>query len=117
MKTGAEDDSLSTPIFAFSTSSARAVPLAASTSRPISTSRTDPLIPFPPWYSLEPFGHALIPPDKGAVLLQRLFQLFRRNVARNRIAGKRQRGGGAGGLAHRKAGAGDPRRRLPVMGH
>src|SRR6516165_4482431 len=48
MNTGAEDDSLSTPIFAFSTSSARAVPLAANTSKPASTSRANSVIPCSP---------------------------------------------------------------------
>src|SRR5260221_12783898 len=36
--------------------------------------------------TLKSGGHALVPPDKGALLLQRLLQLFWRNVARNRIA-------------------------------
>src|SRR2546430_10746068 len=65
----------------------------------------------------EPLGDLLVPPDKGALLFQCLLQLFDRNVAWIRIAAKRQRRGGAGGLPHRKAGAGDPRRRLAVMGH
>jgi hypothetical protein len=48
MNTGAEDDSLSTPIFAFSASSARAIPLAAIASRAAKASRANPVIPFPP---------------------------------------------------------------------
>ena len=36
--------------------------------------------------TLQPFRHALVPPDKGALLLQRLLQRFYRNVARNRVA-------------------------------
>ena len=44
MNTGAEDDSRSTPIFAFSRSSARAIPLAAHISRPASASRAQPFI-------------------------------------------------------------------------
>ena len=41
MNTGAEDDSRSTPILAFSASSARATPAAISASRPASASRTN----------------------------------------------------------------------------
>src|SRR5712692_8934564 len=49
MNTGAEDDSLSTPTLAFSKSSARTFPPAASMSQPASASRKHPLIQFPPY--------------------------------------------------------------------
>src|SRR5215468_416855 len=114
MNTGAEDDRRSTPIFAFSASSARAIPLAPTASKPASASRQ---IPFIRSLRLQPFRHLLVPPDEGALLFQLLLQLFGGDVSRNRIARQRQRGGTAGGFPHRKAGAGDPRRRLPVMGH
>src|ERR1700682_3592791 len=48
MNTGADDDSLNTPPFAFSGSSARASPVAAIASRPASISRANPVIQFPP---------------------------------------------------------------------
>src|SRR5262245_55272938 len=48
MNTGAEDDSLSTPILAFSKSSAFAAPFATSNSNPASASRANPVIQFPP---------------------------------------------------------------------
>ena len=46
MNTGADDDSRSTPIFAFCTSSARAMPLAANISKPANASRANLVIPF-----------------------------------------------------------------------
>src|SRR5262245_45577491 len=104
MNTGAEDDSRSPPIFALNPSSARAIPLAPSASKPASASRQ---IPFIRSLRLNSFGHLLIPPDEGALLFQLLLQLFGGDVSRNRIARQRQRGGTAGGLPHRKAGAGD----------
>src|ERR1700730_6319632 len=118
MNTGAEDDRRSTPTFAFSASSARAIRLAESASKQARASRTYSLIQFPPsCFLLQSLGHALIPPDEGALLPERLLQLFWRDVARNRIARQRQRRRCACGLAHCKAGAGDARGRLPVMGH
>src|SRR5947209_20588310 len=114
MNTGADDDSRSTPILAFCVSSARAIPPADIANRPASASRANFVIPFPPPF-LQPLGHVLVPPDESAVLLQRLLQLFYRNVAWNRVARQRQRRRGAGRLPHRKAGAGHPRRRLALM--
>src|SRR6478752_4982003 len=99
MNTGADDDSRNTPIFAFSTSSARAIPLAANASKPAIASRKIPVIRLPPpLLCSEPLGDLLVLPDKGPLVLQRLLQLFDRNVAWIRIAAKRQRRGGAGGL-------------------
>src|SRR5438132_99745 len=48
MNTGADDDSLSTPTFAFSKSSARATPVATNASRHVDTSRANPIIQLPP---------------------------------------------------------------------
>src|SRR6202022_4808121 len=48
MNTGADDDSLNTPTFAFSKSSARAGPVAVIVSKPANTSRANPIIQFPP---------------------------------------------------------------------
>ncbi len=64
-----------------------------------------------------PSGTLWSRPMKAPCCFKRLLQLFNRNVARNCVARQRQRRGGAGRLPHRKAGAGDPRRRLAVMGH
>src|SRR6476646_7759228 len=116
MNTGAEDDSLSTPIFTFTASSARAIPLAANASRPANASRRNPFIRSPPCL-LYTRRDWLIAPDKRALRLQSLLQLFDRDVARSCIARQRQRGGGSGRLPHRKAGAGNPRRGLALMGH
>src|ERR1700752_3523274 len=108
MNTGADDDRRSTPIFAFSASSARAIPLAASTSKPAKTSRNTPCIrflrlsifahdlirkPVPTLrdHALKALGHFLVPPDEGALLFELLVQRFGRNVPRNRIARQRQR--------------------------
>src|SRR3954452_13046079 len=121
MKTGAEEDSLSTPILAFSASSARAVPIAVIAIRPASASRTIPIISFtPPSLScnrLKAFAHGLVPSDEGALLLQRFLQLFNRDVTRDPVSGERQRSGGTGGLPHHETGTGDPGRRLALMGH
>src|SRR5438445_9936556 len=128
MNTGADDDSLSTPIFAFSASSARASPVAAIASSTATASRAIPArmscsIQFPPSLTTglhrasQAFRELLISPDKGALLLQLLLQLFYRDVTRDCIATERQRRGGACRLAHRKTRAGDARRRLPIMGH
>src|SRR6188472_782205 len=116
MNTGADDDSLSTPTFAFNASSARAIPPAVIANTRAKANRANPVIPFPPRI-LEPFGHLLAAADEGARLLQYLLQLFHRNVARNRIARQRQRRSAACRLAHGKAGAGNSCRRLAVMGH
>src|SRR5260370_37232659 len=48
MNTGADDDSRSTPTFALIRSSARAIPLAAITSRPATASRATLIIRFSP---------------------------------------------------------------------
>jgi hypothetical protein len=50
MNTGADEDNLSTPILALS--SARATPLAATTSNPANASRQNPFIGPPPVFSL-----------------------------------------------------------------
>src|SRR5437016_43612 len=94
MNTGAEDDSRSTPIFAFSASSARATLDAASVSTPATASRKIPFIRLPPTtlYS-EPLRHLLVPADKSALLFQHLLQLSDGDVAWNRIARQRQRRG------------------------
>src|SRR3954453_5671460 len=121
MKTGAEEDSLSTPILAFSASSARAVPIAAIAIKPASASRTIPIISFPPpsisCSRLQALGHGLIPSDEGALLFQRFLQLFNGDVTRDPVSGEGRRGGGTGGLPHHETGTGDPGRRLALMSH
>src|SRR3954467_14644394 len=121
MKTGAEEDSLSTPILAFSASSARAVAIAVIAIRPATASPTIPVISFPPpsisCSRLQAFGHGLVPSDEGALLFQRFLQLFNGDVTRDPGSGERQRGGGTGGLPHHETGTGDPGRRLALMGH
>src|SRR6478609_2398393 len=111
MKTGAEEDSLSTPILAFSASSARAVPIAVIAIRPASASRTIPVISFPrrplSCSRLQALGHGLVPPDKGALLFQRFLQLFNGDVTRDPVSGERQRGGGTGRLPHHETGTRD----------
>jgi hypothetical protein len=52
MNTGADDDSLSTPTFAFSASSARAGAVIASASRPANMSRANLVIQVPPSFSV-----------------------------------------------------------------
>src|SRR5216684_7924281 len=47
--------------------------------------------------TLKPRGDRLIPPDKGPLLFQLLLQLFDRDIARHRIAIKRQCRGGSRG--------------------
>src|SRR5260370_19462074 len=117
MNTGADDDSRSTPTFALTKSSARVTPLAAMTSRPANASRATLTIQFPPSLMLQPFGDRLIPSDKRALLLQLVLQFSGINVTRQYIAIKRERRRRPRGFPHRKAGAGDARGRLAVMGH
>src|SRR3954452_18918741 len=104
MNTGAEEDSLSTPILAFSASSARAVPIAVIAIRPASASRTIPIISFPPpsisCSRLQAFRHGLVPSDKGALLFQRFLQLFNGDVTRDPVSGERQRCRGTARLPH-----------------
>src|SRR5712671_3681797 len=129
MNTGADDDSRSTPTFAFSASSALASGDAASAiiaSRLANASRAYPgralrarvycVIKFPPSLS-QPFGDALILPDKSSLLFQLVLQFANGNVTRDGVATQRQRRRGARGLPHHKTGAGDARRRLAVTGH
>src|ERR1700730_10968536 len=116
MKTGAEDDSRSTPTLAFSGSSACAVAPAPRASQPASATRAHPFMRIPP-SRLQALRDRLVAPDESALLLQRLLQPVYRNVARKSITRKRKCGGRAGGLPHRETGAGDARRRLALMGH
>src|SRR6266849_10612007 len=126
MNTGADDDSRSTPTFALSVSSALASGGAASAviaSRLANASRAYPgralrarvycVIQFPPSL-LQPFGDALILPEKGPLLFQLVLQFTHGNVTRDGVATERQRRRGARGFAHDKTGAGDARRRLAV---
>src|ERR1700735_4533852 len=120
MNTGADDDSLSTPTLAFSSSSAW-VCSDAIASRPANKSRAAPArdhtIIQSLRFLLEPFGNSLIAPDEGSLLFQLVLQFIDHDVTRRRVAMQRQGGGGAGCFAHRKARAGDARRGLAVMGH
>src|SRR5688572_2960506 len=120
MNTGADDDSRSTPTLALSGSwqwpSEDAAATAVKAIRPAITRRVNPVIPLPPSL-LQAFGHGLVSPDERTPLLQRLLQLFHRDVARNRVAAQRQCSGRSRRLPHGKTGAGDPRCRLAVMGH
>src|SRR3981189_2499874 len=129
MNTGADDDSRSTPTFALSASSALASGDTASAiiaSRLANASRAYPgrallarvycVIPFPPSL-LQAFGERLILPNKSPLLFQLVLQFTHGNVTRDGVATERQRRRGARGFAHHKTGAGDPRRRLAVMGH
>src|SRR5882757_10985249 len=128
MNTGADDDSRSTPTFAFSASSALASGDASASiaSRLANASRAYPgralrarvycVIQFPPSL-LQPFGDRLILPEKGSLLSQLALQFAHGNVTRDGVATQRQRRRGARGLPHHKTGAGDARRRLAVMGH
>src|SRR4029453_18563236 len=119
--------------FSFAAPPARAPPLAPSATKPVKGSRNTPCIrflrlsifahdlirkPVPTFrdHALKALGHFLVPPDEGALLFELCLQLFGRNVSRNRIARQRQRRCYARRLPHGKAGAGDPSRRLPVMG-
>src|SRR3954463_16188691 len=68
MKTGADDDSLSTPTLALSASSARAVPASATASRPTMTRRVNARMRYPPYFlvELEPVLRGLPgPPGRG----------------------------------------------------
>src|SRR5580698_2294766 len=112
MNTGADDDSLNTPTFAFRRSSARAAPFAAISIRPANNSTQPPrgfsqnFIAFP---LLQAFRDALVPPDERALFSEPHLQLFNRDVMRRRVAVERQRRRGSRRFAHRKTGAGDPR--------
>jgi len=75
----------STPILAFSASSARAIPPADIASMAATARRANPVIRFLRNLS-QPLRYGLAAADKGALLLQRLLQLFNGNVAWNRVA-------------------------------
>src|ERR1700716_2531287 len=96
MNTGADDDSLSTPTFAFSKSSARASPVAPIASRPAKMSRIYPgralrarlncIIQFSPSLFSKPSRDRLILPEKGPLLFQLYVQFVHGDIAGNRIA-------------------------------
>src|ERR1700731_2937888 len=69
------------------------------------------------YQTLETFGDRLPPPEKTPLPFQLLLQFFHLDITPHRVAIERQCRRRSRGLAHRKARAGNPRRRLAVMGH
>src|SRR4051794_26236968 len=125
MNTGAEEESRSTPTFAFNgccsqTPADGAAAAAVSASKLANNirfkgARRRCIIQFAP--SLKPFGDRLVLAQESSSFSQLLLQFVHRDIARNCVASQRQGRGSAGRLAHRKTGARDPRRRLTVMCH